>query len=278
MIALQGRKRALLTLAVGAVACSTYEPDLLLASAGRSAEVAGQAGASGAGGAGAAAGTSAAAGSAMGGDELDAAAGMAVTPQGGGAAPMPSDPFVTVAFDDPSINVRLSQEGVLDWGHWGLQSASDFEHKAGVISQIWDFKPIGALGPVAYKGGPVTVTWLDGTPTATASTNDGIAWQGEGQGFELVVPAVVEARRLRLYLGVFGASGRMMTQLSDASGHSLSDDQLSRDTADWLLQVATIDYGNCEQPNTTLTVKWQVETAVTAGAAVSLTGLAIAPR
>ena len=43
---------------------------------------------------------------------------------GGGFAPTPVGP------------VDLTAEGGLDWAHWGLSTATDFNHKSGVSPQI----------------------------------------------------------------------------------------------------------------------------------------------
>src|SRR4026207_488965 len=40
-------------------------------------------------------------------------------------------------------NVNLTPEGSLDWAHWGLTAPDDFNHKAGISSQVTNFMVIG---------------------------------------------------------------------------------------------------------------------------------------
>lgn len=201
--------------------------------------------------------------------------GAAGTPDGGDTPAPATLPYVNGFIGAPFISAGLTLDGTLDWAHWGLQSASDYNHKAGVVSHLLDFKPTGSVAPARVLNGPTTFVWSDGTPTKSASTNDGISWQGVGAGFQLTVSAGPDARRLNLYLGVFGGTGALTAGLSDPRTVGKGDDRITSDKPAWLLQVVTIDYGNADKPNTTLNVSWRVETATSANAAVSLTAITI---
>ena len=42
--------------------------------------------------------------------------------------------------------MSLSTEGILDWSHWGLSSATGFNHKSGITQQISNYSLIGSGG------------------------------------------------------------------------------------------------------------------------------------
>src|SRR6266545_3724289 len=73
-----------------------------------------------------------------------------------------------VAF--PAANVNLTTEGTSDWAHWGLLSATSFDHKAGVPQRISIFTKIGTNNAQQYANYYAAFSWSDGTPTA--ATND----------------------------------------------------------------------------------------------------------
>src|SRR5262249_26981690 len=50
----------------------------------------------------------------------------------------------------PPPNVILSDEGTNDWAHWGLNLATDFDHKAGVTQQVSNFTAIGNNAVLQY--------------------------------------------------------------------------------------------------------------------------------
>jgi hypothetical protein len=121
----------------------------------------------------------------------------------------------------PANAVDLSQEGSNDWAHWGLTSVSSFNHKSGVTQQISNYTRIGG-GTLGRAAGTSSVfpqySWVGGTPTASAlNTPSSIYITGAGNGFELTVAADTTERTLRLYVGVWAATGRLEASLSDSS-------------------------------------------------------------
>jgi hypothetical protein len=241
----------------------------------------GSAGQPDSGSGGAASSTSAAAANAghmaSGGSGGDAGAGTGAgaTNDGGKGGSSAVTPRVTASISTPPITVELSSEGFIDWAHWGMKSAADYSHKSGVISQLLDFKPLGEAAAGRYLDGPTTFSWSDGTPTLVGSTKDGVSWQGIGEGFQLVVPALPELRKLRLYLGVFACAGTLKAALSDARASTPVESRFSSDKQEWLLQVVTLEYGDTDKPDATLNASWRVEAATSSTAAVSLTALSI---
>ena len=155
--------------------------------------------------------------------------------------------------------VNLTTEGTADWAHWGLSSASSFNHKAGVTSQISNFTSLGAA-PLRYTGNPsVTTThgWTDGTPIASqAGFPGGVAFFGVGNGYEISVPADTTVRTLRLYTAVYRSSSRVEATLSDGSAPAYST--VLSNTNGVLEQVITLTF-SAASAGQTLTVRGTLE-------------------
>ena len=268
-----GSRWVLVAMAASAAACATYGPELL------SEQLEGQAGEGGSGGSSAMGGDAqtvagaSVSGGGGGGAESGGSAGSA--PAEAGAPTSPTKPYLTAEIGEQPATVALTSEGSLDWAHWGLKSASDYNHKSAVTSQLLDFKPVGAKAPEPWVGGATSFSWTDGAPTASASSADGIAWVGLHEGFQLVVPAVSEPRRLRLYIGVNAGTGRIHAELSDPSATTKVDTPVISAKQAWVLQVVSLEYGGCDMPDTTLDVSLQVEATVAPSAAVGISALAI---
>ncbi len=127
---------------------------------------------------------------------------------------------------------ELTTLGGTDWAHWGLTSASDFNHKAGVSQQISNFSIVGAGLPGRYTNNDVGFTWTDGNPTPSATyTTTGVYIAGQNKGFRITAPADTSVRTLMVYVGLWSAQGRMVAQLSDGSAPDYTDTSLSNPTA-----------------------------------------------
>lgn len=269
MVALFEPNWALVALAACAASCATYGADLLPAPLENPAGASGSSG----GGAGGSAGQTASGSGGIGGDSAGSAG---TTPSEAGAPDtLPTKPYLSAAIDDPPASVSLTAEGELDWAHWGWSDASDYNHKAGVTSHLLDFKPVGAKLPESLAAGASTFSWSDGTPTISGSSADGIAWSGLDEGFELLVPASVEPRRLRLYVAVFAGTGRIKAQLSDPRATTKVDTPLVSPKQAWVHQAVSLEYGGADEPNTTLSVALSVEAMIAPSAAVGISAIAI---
>ena len=124
-----------------------------------------------------------------------------------------------------TTNVNLSAEGSADWAHWGLTSATDFNHKAGA-NQISNFTQIGSFPVYTVGDNVATFTWTDGTPTTSATgTNTGVFTGGftTGIGFSFTAPADKNVRTLRVFVGGYNAGGTMTAHLSDSSAADYVD-------------------------------------------------------
>ncbi|MEZ5428820.1 MAG: peptidoglycan DD-metalloendopeptidase family protein [Pyrinomonadaceae bacterium] len=161
-----------------------------------------------------------------------------------------------VATGPASIN--LTTEGTEDWVHWGLTSGSSFNHKSGVTPKISNFTTIGSITPLRIFDNllPFKYSWSDGTPTTSATnTNTGLFVYDVGNGFQLTVPADTTPRTLKLYLTVYGSTGKLEATLSDGSasphiGSITSTGDINR--------VYTLDY-QAASAGQTLTINWIVD-------------------
>ena len=155
--------------------------------------------------------------------------------------------------------VNLTSEGTADWSHWGLSSASSFNHKAGVTSQIGNITPLGAA-PGRFGGNPsfwTTHSWTDGTPTSSQTGfPGGIFFLGVGNGYEISVPADTTVRTLRLYAGGFKSSSRVEASLSDGSAPAYST--VLSNSSGVIEQVITLTF-SAASAGQTLTVRHTLE-------------------
>jgi hypothetical protein len=131
-----------------------------------------------------------------------------------------------VAF--PASAVNLTQEGVLDWAHWGLTASSSFDHKAGVSQGISNYSVIGTANIGLYGDNHTAFTWSDGVTTqggvqSATGTTTGVFVNLVGNGFRITAPADTTARTLRVYVGVSDAQGTLTANLSDGSAPFYTD-------------------------------------------------------
>jgi RHS repeat-associated protein len=154
--------------------------------------------------------------------------------------------------------VNLTTLGTDDWGHWGLTTASSFDHKAAVTPQIPTYTLTN--GGTVGRAGLYTnnYVWTDGTPTASGSTPTGLYIGGAGHGFQLVLPADnTTTRTLRLYLGLNKAQAALTATLSDGSAAPFTD--TVDNTTGVSYRTYTLTY-QAAGPGQTLTVVWSLQT------------------
>jgi hypothetical protein len=163
---------------------------------------------------------------------------------------------LTVSNAAPPASVSLSTEGTDDWAHWGL-SGTSFNHKSGVTSQISNYTPIGNGSIQQFTGNSTVYNWTGGTPTASASNvGTGLWVVGNGNGYQITLPADTTPRTLKVYLGLWSAGGRFEASLSDNSAPVYVDTSLVNSTAT-SNRVYTLTY-QAASTGKTLTVKWTV--------------------
>jgi len=141
--------------------------------------------------------------------------------------PTPILPLLTATVGATPGSVNLTNGGTLDWAHWGLTDAHDFDHKASGNGKISNYKVVGHFGAIHYGDNPSAFTWSDGTPTHSAlNSTTGVYVFGEQNGFTIVAPADLTAHTLTIYVGVYAAHGAFSAHLSDHSASAYTDDSL----------------------------------------------------
>jgi hypothetical protein len=154
--------------------------------------------------------------------------------------------------------INLSSEGTVDWAHWGLATATDFNHKAGAAAQISNVTPIGAEAASQTSTALATYVWTGGSPTATSSNTAAIFVAGQDNGFQFTVPADTSTRVLRVYVSAFSARVHFEAALSDASAPVLSDDSFdATENLQAPVRVYSVSYA-ATSAGQTLTVKISV--------------------
>ena len=157
-------------------------------------------------------------------------------------------------------SVDLTATGVLDWAHWGRSGPTSFDHKAGVTQRITDVTKIGAGGLSWFSDCPTAFSWTNGTPMLSVSnTTTGINTNGVvGNGFEITVPADMNTKTLKLYVGVWFTQGRLEASLSDASAPIYIDTSLNNNAgSSFGLYTMTFKAASAGQ---TLKIRYTIQT------------------
>ena len=142
----------------------------------------------------------------------------------------------------PTNRVNLTLEGTSDWAHWGLDSETSFDHKNGVAQQISDFTVLGTNSVQRLSDNFTAYSWADGTPTPNATNSTtGVFIYGVTNGFQIQAPADTTPRRLKVYVGLYGARGNFQAYLSDFSARAYTDTTLTN-VFDNSYAVYTLDY------------------------------------
>jgi hypothetical protein len=104
-----------------------------------------------------------------------------------------------------SADLDITTEGMIDWAHWGYQSATGFDRRTGgnAISNVTTSPSL------SFTGAPFTATWTDGTPHTNVSMTSSGAGIHQGSTLTFTVAADTTLRTLRLYVGVQTAAARL---------------------------------------------------------------------
>jgi hypothetical protein len=102
----------------------------------------------------------------------------------------------------PAATVQLTTEGTEDWAHWGLNTGTEYNHKAVLTPQISNFTLVGTGTATRYANNATGYTWTDGKsiPSAVNRHNRDLH-SGTGKGFKLIVPADPVVRTFKVYVG-----------------------------------------------------------------------------
>jgi hypothetical protein len=132
----------------------------------------------------------------------------------GEVLPAPAPPAFT------PLDIDLTAEGVIDWGHWGYFNPTDYDYKNGTIG---NFTQIGADAPVPFTSN-VSFSWTDATSAnnPVVATTSGVGLPVDN-GFELNIPAATTNRLVQIYVGVNNAYLNVTASLSDSTSPLFTD-------------------------------------------------------
>ena len=164
---------------------------------------------------------------------------------------------LSASVSTTASSVNLTADGTADWTHWGLNTASTVNRKAGVSTLIGVMSPLGSA-PRRFAGGSAraSYSWSDGTPSGSANTDTGLYFGGTGNGFQFTVPADTSAKQLKVHLGGWQARGRIEVSLSDGSAPFVTTVQ---DLSAAFDRTLTVDF-QAASAGQTLTVLYTKET------------------
>jgi len=153
--------------------------------------------------------------------------------------------------------VNLTTEGILDWAHWGLDSATDFDHKMGGSNKISNFTQITGANSATvnqFTNAPVVHFWSDGEPTARVTgAATGIYVAGLHNGFQFTVAADRMIKVLKVYAGAWHARVHFEATLSDGSASPCVDESFA-DSGSGSAAVYTVRFA-ANSPGQTLTIR-----------------------
>ncbi|WP_189331639.1 hypothetical protein [Actinoplanes ianthinogenes] len=163
------------------------------------------------------------------------------------------DPVNSIVVEEGEVpdTVDLADEGTIDWVHWGEAGTYSLERSAKGGFAILEGTPDAprerhTLSPQRFR-------WSGGTPEPRNSgTTSGVRTCGEGNGFTLSAPATTNPMRLRLYLGVSGARGRLKLKLS-SGGETVTSEMVQRGRS---LQTAKYTIGYQATKPGKLSIEW----------------------
>jgi hypothetical protein len=178
-----------------------------------------------------------------------------LAPVGGAGGDASRTSFLSGSAAAPAIATDLTAAGPLDWAHWGLTTAGDFDHRAaGDI--IPNFAVLGGAAPLQFTTFSNDFSWSDGTPHASASaTHTGVYTVGQSTGFTFDVPASHDdaVRLVRVFAGNYNSTARFTASFADGSAPAYTADLI--DTGFGSYRVFSVRYRAAA--TTHLHLSWQ---------------------
>jgi len=117
----------------------------------------------------------------------------------------PAQGSLSGQLSTPGGPYNLTSLGTSDWIHWGRGGVyGNVDRKKTGGSQISGVSIIGSGAKLGARTSATrTISWTDGSPTASDSADHGSIWDNGsvGSGFSFTVPAGTASRTLYLYLG-----------------------------------------------------------------------------
>ncbi len=163
--------------------------------------------------------------------------------------------------------VNLTAEGSTDWIHWGDAAVN---RKAGVTAQLSTYTTIGTA-PATISTDLRPVSWTDGTPTVSASSNTrDVFVYGIGNGFSFTAPADTATRKLVVHVSGWNGAGTLTAHLSDGSAADYTN-TAAGSTGQYDGNY-TLTY-SAGSPGQTLTVTWTLTSGTTGHVSVQAAAL-----
>jgi hypothetical protein len=165
---------------------------------------------------------------------------------------------ISGTWNNSQASADLTQEGALDWVHWGSQN-----HKVGGGNQISDFSTSEIT-----EGGRV-LTWSDGAENARSGKEWlGISLEQMNNGFVFKVPTGNLRQHLTLHVSGDRAGAVLTAVLNDGSGYTYTD--VIAPSRETYQQTYSLDF-NSSEPST-MTVTWKMTSAL---GRITLNGMAL---
>ena len=133
----------------------------------------------------------------------------------GGGSLIGGGGLIEVMAATPAASTDLSDEGKIDWVHWGADPKV-INRKLGALV-ISDATEIGKGPFKTFSKSAYRFRWNDGTPKLSVDTDTGRSADSVGSGFQFHALADKTPKTLRVYLGCFKAGGTFEAALSDNS-------------------------------------------------------------
>jgi len=127
----------------------------------------------------------------------------------------PTAAQLTAGLEAMPSSTNLTTEGLTDWKQYAETTASDVNEKSGA-SVLPDYTKIGSSALLRNVSVP-KFSWTDGTPSATGTdVNTRVILQGDGSGFQFVIPSTTETRTARFYFSAYHSKIKCSASMTGA--------------------------------------------------------------
>jgi len=169
-----------------------------------------------------------------------------------------------------TTTASLTTTGTADWAHWG-DGVPGLVRKSGGGAQIGAYTLVGGGTPTSFNNSPRTLTWTDGTPTASNAANTNGLYMAGG-GYSITLPASTVARTATVYVGGWNSGATLTAHLSDGSAADYV--HVNAATTEVYVRTYVITY-QAAAASQTLTLTWQ-RTAGTGNVDLNAVALSLA--
>lgn len=153
-----------------------------------------------------------------------------------------------------STTVNLTSLGGTDYAVYSAGGATPDTRKSGGGSII---TATCAGAPSPYGSDPRTISWADGTPTASGSSTNGTYYGAFGStyGWTVTFPADTTTRTANIYCGVYQDTMKVLASLSDSSAAPGTDTTTLTDLSAHTAGVISVTY-KAASSGQTLTIQF----------------------